>query len=146
MGLYYDLLCPECGYKFNAMFGRGGDDSPAKEAEERFIIQKRGDEAAEVYWVIRGKGNFRPSVDYAPVPYYCINCNEFFQYNRIIIHGKGGVYHTNCNKCPNCSMPFIHMLQMEMLKGKEEYGYGECEQECPKCGHKLKVTSNGIYD
>ena len=33
-----------------------------------------------------------------------------------------------------------------MLEGKEEYGYGECEQECPKCGHKLKVTGGGIYD
>ena len=146
MGLCYDLLCPECGYKFMARFGRGGDDTPADEAEERFETRERNDEETRVYWAIREQKNSMPSVEYDSFPYHCRDCREFFHYDRIIIRGRSGIYRTDCKKCPMCSNPFVQQLDMNMLEGKETYGYGECEQKCPKCGHKLKVTGGGVYD
>lgn len=146
MGLCYALVCPECGYNFMARFGRGGDDTPAKEAAESFETRERDDEATKVYWAIRGYRNSKPFVDYDPFPYHCPDCKEFFHYDRIIIRSRSGIYRTDCEKCPKCSNSFVYQLDMGMLKGKDEYGYGECRQECPKCGHKLKVTGGGIYD
>ena len=141
MGLYYSLVCSNCGYKFLAKDGRGGDDQPAENIKKKLKARQENDEMTRVYWSMDN-----PHVDYDPVPYHCSKCKEFFNYDRIIISSIYGTYFSECEACPKCSYTLVDRIPYEMLKGKDEYGYGECAQECPKCEQKLIVKSAGIFD
>ena len=144
MGLYFQLNCTRCGYRFAASYMGGSSETPRTKARER--LEKGSDEPARVYRLLKQLGAVQVEVDTRP--YWCCDCSTFYNYDRVILRGRTGEYVEKDGICPDCGKRTsdIWTIDAKELQGKDEDGYGICECRCPKGSTKLTVTGGDILD
>ena len=81
-----------------------------------------------------------------PYPYICNHCKKLFDYKRISIKCKRGVFVEGDITCPSCGH-FASPIDINSLfKNRDERHEDRGYILCPKCGGKMELTGVSFFD
>lgn len=138
MRSYYNIRCPECGYKFKAIYGRKDQSRKEKKMIQAIETSERNDEVAQIYKIMD-----KPRIELYSIPFLCRKCRELFNYDVSTISNQYGAYSEKSGCCPVCKET-AHLYILEEIFADEEDRYNWA---CPKCKYKkLTVDESGFLD
>ena len=160
MGSIYYMRCGTCGYSFYSQFGFGGfsDGDIIKMTEEQFKEGKADPELQRIYDALKQCTNVEdkktdqpdnnPKIEVLSALYYCSACNDYFNGNYVIIHGRRGTFTGKCIPCPVCGKRHaIQISEQDMNPVIDDSGMKRKSWlRCPRCNDYMIIKPEGIYD